>query len=45
LGDLARRYYDAHDNSTRLALAEKIAARTIQTTGFFEWETPLEEMV
>ncbi len=45
LGDLARRYYDAHDNGTRLTLAEKIAARTIQATGFFEWETPLEKMI
>jgi hypothetical protein len=44
LGDLARRYYDAATHSTRLALAEQIAARTIQATGFFEWETPLEEV-
>jgi hypothetical protein len=44
LGDLARRYYDAAENSTRLALAQEIATRTIQATGFFEWETPLEEM-
>jgi hypothetical protein len=44
LGDLARRYYDAATHSMRLALAEQIAARTIQATGFFEWETPLEEV-
>jgi hypothetical protein len=44
LGDLARRYYDAENNSERLVLAEQIATRTIQVTGFFEWETPLEEM-
>ena len=44
LGDLARRYYDAETHSTRLAIANQIAARTIQATGFFEWETPLEEM-
>ena len=44
LGNLARRYYDAQDNTTRLALAKEIAARTIQATGFFEWETPLQEM-
>jgi hypothetical protein len=44
LGDLARRYYDAENNDMRLQLAHQIAARTIQATGFFEWETPLEEM-
>jgi hypothetical protein len=44
LGDLARRYYDAEDQKTRLALAHQIAAITIQATGFFEWEPPLEEM-
>ena len=44
LGDWARGYYDATDQTTRLALAAKIAARTIQATGFFEWETPLQEM-
>lgn len=44
LGDLARRYYEATENSTRLALAHEIATHTIQATGFFEWETPLEEM-
>lgn len=44
LGDLARRYYEAENNETRLQLAHQIAARTIQATGFFEWETPLEEM-
>ena len=44
LGDLARRYYDAENNDTRLTLAKQIALQTIQATGFFEWETPLEEM-
>ncbi|MCC6454592.1 MAG: hypothetical protein IT328_06595 [Caldilineaceae bacterium] len=44
LGDLARRYYDAETHSTRLVIANQIAARTIQATGFFEWETPVEEM-
>lgn len=44
LGDLARRYYDAPEQETRLTLAHEIAQRTIQATGFFEWETPLQEM-
>ncbi len=44
LGELARRYYDAAGHNERLTLADKIAAHTIQTRGFFEWETPLEEM-
>lgn len=44
LGELTRRYYEAGTHSERFALAEQIAARTIQATGFFEWETPLEEM-
>jgi hypothetical protein len=44
LGDLVRRYYEAVDHRSRLALAHQIAAQTIQATGFFEWETPLEEM-
>ena len=45
LGDLARRYYDAAENSVRLTLATEIAGRTIQATGFFEWETPFEAIV
>ena len=44
LGDLARGYYDAADQAMRLTLAAEIAARTIQATGFFEWETPYQEM-
>jgi hypothetical protein len=44
LGDLARRYYDAEEIRGRLVLATEIAERTIQAIGFFEWETPLEEM-
>jgi hypothetical protein len=44
LGHLARKYYAAGDLATRLGLAAQIAGRTIQTTGFFEWESPLEEV-
>ena len=44
LGDLARRFYDAQDHLTRMTLAHQIAARTIDATGFFEWESPLEEI-
>jgi len=44
LGDLARQYYSAADTATRLALATQIATRTIGETGFFEWESPIEEI-
>jgi hypothetical protein len=44
LGALARRYYTAPDAAARLALATQIAARTIGETGFFEWESPIEEV-
>jgi len=40
LGDLARRYYDADNNRLRLRLAEEIAARTIQVTGFLNGKHP-----
>lgn len=42
LGALARAYYEADDAPARFALAAQIADRTIQATGFFEWESPLE---
>lgn len=42
LGELARRYFLAHDVAEHFASAEQIAARTIAETGFFEWESPLE---
>ncbi len=42
LGELARRYYHADSTAARLALATAMAEHTLQTTGFFEWETPLE---
>jgi hypothetical protein len=44
LGKLARDYYLAAETPARFALAEQIARRTIQTTTFFEWDSPLEEV-
>ena len=44
LGDLARQYYAAADPTTRLALALRIAGYTTGETGFFEWESPIEEL-
>jgi hypothetical protein len=44
LGRLARSYYQESDPSTRFALAEAIAHRTIGATGFFEWESKLEDV-
>lgn len=40
---LAHDYYLACDPSAYFALAAAIAAQTIHTSGFFEWESPLEE--
>ena len=42
LGELARRYYLAQDLDDRFTVAEQIARRTIEESGFFEWESPLE---
>ncbi|HXF64841.1 MAG TPA: nucleotidyltransferase domain-containing protein [Caldilineaceae bacterium] len=39
LGALARAYYEAADAPARFVLAAQIAERTIQATGFFEWES------
>jgi hypothetical protein len=44
LGRLARDYYLASGPSESFALAAAIAAQTIHTSGFFEWESPLEEV-
>jgi hypothetical protein len=44
LGDMARCFYDAPNHHARMALAHQIALHTIQATGFFEWESPLEEV-
>jgi len=45
LACLAREFYNAPALSTRLTLAEQIADRTIETHGFFEWETAPEDVV
>lgn len=45
LGELAQRYFVSDDRGeTRFALAEQIADLTIGEHGFFEWESPLEEI-
>ena len=44
LAALARQYYGAADTAARMALATQIATRTIGETGFFEWESPTEEI-
>ena len=38
----AREFYETADIARCLALAEKIANRTIEARGFFEWESKLE---
>lgn len=44
LGQLARHYYLASSPARSFALAAAIATQTIHTSGFFEWESPLEEV-
>jgi len=44
LGRLAREFYDAGDMQTRLTLAEQIADRSIETHGFFVWESSPEDV-
>jgi hypothetical protein len=44
LGELVARFYRSGDAAEKLALAGEIADRTIETRGFFEWETPLEDV-
>ncbi len=44
LGRLARDFYSAADITDRIALAGLIADRTIQTRGFFEWESTPEDV-
>ncbi|NJN82864.1 MAG: hypothetical protein HC802_11695 [Caldilineaceae bacterium] len=41
---LLRQYYATVDVHFQFSLAQRIAERTIGVTGFFEWESPLEEM-
>jgi hypothetical protein len=41
---LATRFFEASDLDLRLKLAEQIADRTIEVSGFFEWETTPEEV-
>jgi len=44
LGTLAQRYYLATDIGHSFELAEQIARHTIGVTGFFEWESELEDV-
>jgi len=44
LGASVIEFYKATDLDRRLELAEIIAKRTIETHGFFEWDSPLEEV-
>jgi hypothetical protein len=44
LAGLSRAFFGAHEIESRLALAEQIADRTIETHGFFEWESTPEEV-
>ncbi len=44
LARLARTFYSSAEPATRLALAARIADVTIETYGFFEWESPPEEL-
>lgn len=44
LAALAREFYGAGEIGARLALAQQIADRTIQTDGFFEWESEPDEV-
>lgn len=44
LAGLARQFYSDPPFERRLALAAEIASRTIATQGFFEWESPLEDV-
>ncbi len=42
LGDLTRQFYASPELDERLQLAEQIADQTIETHGFFEWESKLQ---
>ena len=44
LGALARAFYAADNVEAKLQTAALIADKTIQTRGFFEWESPLEQV-
>lgn len=44
LGEVVRAYYLATGPTESFALAAAIALQTIDTSGFFEWESPLEEV-
>jgi len=41
---LAREFFMASEVRRRTALAQAIADRTIEAHGFFEWESPLEDV-
>ena len=44
LAELAQQYFVAADTDERFTLAEQIADLTIGVHGFFEWESPLEDV-
>jgi hypothetical protein len=44
LAGLAQDFYTTAEIEKRLELAPQIADRTIEARGFFEWESPLEEV-
>lgn len=44
LAGLAREFYHASDLDRRVELAKQIADQTIQTRGFFEWESAIEDV-
>jgi hypothetical protein len=44
LGADLQTFYTAATFEARLATAKRIADRTIAVRGFFEWETPLEQV-
>jgi predicted nucleotidyltransferase len=44
LADLAREFFSSGDLNHRLVLAKQIARQTIEASGFFEWEMPLEDV-
>jgi hypothetical protein len=44
LGEPVRNFYRAKDTAGRFAHAAAIAERTIRASGFFEWESALQEV-
>lgn len=45
LAGLAQDFYTTVEINKRLELAQQIADRTIEVRGFFEWESPLEDVI